>query len=184
MALKTIKFSFAGEQETQLLWYSNRLFIDGGNSFVIHFEAILRGIIAAQSNGLAVENVEIEDMPFRSALECSRILEIAEQGLAHVRNFKLLNSPGLLDMLSAVSLPHLQRLEITDCWLLGSKLIQFLEAHDGVVSHVGFHKIRLFYERFKPNSCSSRCARTFWAVITEAGSTVKIESLVIVPNKM
>jgi hypothetical protein len=183
LGLKTIKLSFTGEQENQLLWYSNRLFIDSGNSFVIHFEAMLRGMIAAKPNGLAIESVEIDGMPFRSAHESSRILEIAEQGLAYVMKFKLVNSPGLLDMLSAVPLPCLQRFEVTDCWLLGSKLIQFLEAHDGIVRHVEFHRICLFYERFRPGSRSSRCIRTFWGVVTETGNTVKIESLVIVPNR-
>ena len=115
LALKTIKLSFTGEQENQLLWYSNRLFIDSGNSFVIHFEAMLRGMIAAKHNGLDIESVEIDGMPFRSAHESLSILEIAEYGLAYVRNFKLVNSPSLLDIMSAVPLPCLQRFKVTDC---------------------------------------------------------------------
>lgn len=118
-------------------------------------------MIAAKWNGLAIESVEIDGMPFRSAHESSSFLEIAEQGLAYVRNFKLVNSPGLFDLMSAVPLLCLQRFEVTDCWLLGSKLIRFLEAHDGIVRHVEFHRISLFYERFRPGPRSSSCIRTF-----------------------
>jgi hypothetical protein len=181
--LECIRLSFTGEQENQLLWFSNRLFIDSWNSFAIHFEAVLRGMTAAKWNGLTIQTLEIHGMPFRSTHESSSILEIAEQGLARVRNFKLVNSPGLLDLMSAVPLPCLQRFEITDCWLLGSKLISFLEAHGGNVQHVDFHRISLFYERFSPGPSSSDCASTFWEVVTETGNTVKVESLVIVPVK-
>lgn len=177
--LKCIKLSVTGEHENQLLWFSNRLFVDSWNSFAIHFEAVLRGMISAKWNGVTIQSLEIYGMPFRSAHESSSILEIAEQGLALVRNLKLVNSPGLLDLMSAVTLPCLQRFEITDCWLLGSKLVRFLEAHGGIVQHVEFYRINLFYERFIPGTRSSTCARTFWEVVTETGNTVKVESLVI-----
>lgn len=72
-------------------------------------------MIAAKWNRLTIQSLEIYRMPFRLAYESSSILEIAEQGLALVRNFKLVNSPGLLDLMSAIPLPCLERFEITDC---------------------------------------------------------------------
>jgi hypothetical protein len=68
---------------------------------------MLRGIIAARRNRLAIKSLEIDRMPFRLAYESSSILEIAERGLALVINFKLVNSPSLLDLMSAMPLPCL-----------------------------------------------------------------------------
>jgi hypothetical protein len=45
--LRIVKLSFYGAKEDQLLWFSNRLFLSGENSLLVHLEAVLRGLVTA-----------------------------------------------------------------------------------------------------------------------------------------
>lgn len=178
--LKTIKLSFAGVKEDRLLWFSRRLFADNGETYSVHIEAVLNGMIAAKHNGLMLESVEVEGMNSHPTIDRGDLAEILQQGLAHVKKFKVVDSPGMLSLMSTISLPWLERFEVVDCWLVGSKLIRFLEAQDGIIEHVEFQKISLSYGKIGQTARCSYCVKKFWEMVSETGNTGKIEKLVIV----
>lgn len=178
--LRTIKLSFARAKEDRLLWFSRRLFIDNGKSYSVHIEAVLHGMAAAKNKGLVFESVEVDGMHSYPTIERGSFTEVAQESLASVKSFKVVDSPGMLSLLSTVSLPYLERFEVADCWLVRSKLINFLEAQNGIIEHVEFQKTCLSYGNIGHDARTSNCVKTFWEIVSETGSTGKIEKLVIV----
>lgn len=181
--LNHIRLSFTGAQEDRLLWFSSRLFIEYEHTLTVHLEAVFQGLAAAQENGILVEFVELEGVHSEFPNRTANISRIAQQALLFVKVLKLNNSAGIFDMLHAISLPNFQKIEVNDCWLVGSQLTRFLESHRAAVQHVEFRRTFLFYEKYESTHCSSNSIRLFWETILESGSTGKIESLVIIqPN--
>lgn len=143
--LNTIKLSFHGAKEDQLLWFSNRVFL--GDSLFVHLEAVLRGMAVAQSTGLTLKCIEIDGMHSKLATKDDNILEIAKAALAKVESLTLIESPGFLGFVSSVPLPSLRRLELAKCWLIGFDLRKFLKAQDGRVLHAYFKdRNQLYHE--------------------------------------
>jgi hypothetical protein len=136
--LSTVKLSFHGAKEDQLLWFSNRLFLGGENALLVHLEAVLLGLAAAQDTGLALKCFEIVGMHSKLTTKDNSILEVAKTALAKVESLKLIDSPGSLKFLSSVPLPSLRRLELGKCWLVGLDINAFLQPHEGRVLHACF----------------------------------------------
>lgn len=177
--LTTIKLSFTGAKEDQLLWFTNRIYLESGDSFPIHLETVLRGMVKSQHNGIIVESIEIDGMhPYSTTTE-GDILEIAGAALMHVKTFKLMGSSSLLELMSSIPLPSLRRFELANCWLAGSDLIRFLEFHQGIVQHAHFHSISLFYERFGETDRCSETLQRLLEVVSDSGNIGKLENLVI-----
>ena len=175
--LRTIKLSFARAKEDRLLWFSQRLFIDNGKSYSVHIEAVLHGMAAAKNKELAIESVEVDGMHSHPTIEHGGF---TKESLASVKSFKAIDSPGLLSLLSTVPLPYLERLEVADCWLVRSKLINFLEAQNWIIEYVEFQKTHLSYEKIGHDSRTSNYVKIFLEIVSEAGCTGKIEKLVII----
>jgi hypothetical protein len=144
--LSTVKLSFHGAKEAQLLWFSNRIFLSGENSLFVHLEAILRGVVAAQDTGLALKCLEIDGMHSKLTTEDSNILEVAKAALEKVEKLKLIDSPGFLEFLSPVPLPSLMRLELGRNWLVGLGVKAFLQPQDERVIHAYFKKRNQLYQ--------------------------------------
>jgi hypothetical protein len=143
--LNTVKLSFHGTKEDQLLWFSNPLFLGGENSLLVHLEAVLRGVAAAQDTGLTLKYFEIDGMHSKLTSKDSNILEVAKTALAKVESLTLIDSPGSLEFLSSVPLPSLRRLELAKCWLVGLDIKAFLSPQDGRVLHTYFKDGNLLY---------------------------------------
>lgn len=181
--LKHIRLSFTGAQEDTMLWFSSRLFIEYEHTLTMHLEAVFQGLAAAQKNGILVESVELEGVHSEFLNGMANIIRIAQQALLFVKFLKLNNSAGMFDMISGISLPYMQKIEVNDCWLVGSQLMRFLELHRAVVQHVEFRRTCLLYEKYNSTHSSSNSVSLFWETILETGSTGKIEILVITqPN--
>jgi hypothetical protein len=143
--LNTIRLSFHGAKEDQLLWFSNRVFI--GDSLLTHLETILRGIAAAQAAKITLKYIEIDGMHSKLTTVDDNMLEVATCALADVESLTLIDSPGFLDFVSHVPLPSLRRLELAKCWLVSLNLRKFLKAQDGRVLHASFKvKNQLYHE--------------------------------------
>lgn len=177
--LNHIRLSFTGAQEDRLLWFSSRLFIEYEHTLTVHLEAVFQGLAVTQKNGILVESVELEGVHSGFLNGMANIIRIAQQALLFVKFLKLNNSAGMFDMISAMSLPYLQKIEVNDCWLVGSQLMRFLEFHGAAVQQVEFRRTFMLYEKYKSTHCSSNSVRLFWDTIFETGGTGKIESLVI-----
>ena len=143
--LSTVRLSFHGAKEDQLLWFSNRLFLGGENSLLVHLEAVLKGVAAAQETGLNLKCIEIDGMHSKMTTKDNNILEIAKVALAKVESLTLIDSPGFLEFVSSVPLPSLQQLELAKCWLVGLDLKKFLKAQDGRVLHAYFKERNQLY---------------------------------------
>ncbi|KAJ5328739.1 hypothetical protein N7452_009129 [Penicillium brevicompactum] len=120
--LNTVKLSFHGTKEDQLLWFSNRLFLGGENSLLVHLEAVFRGVAAAQDTGLTLKYLEIDGMHSKLTSKDSNILEVAKTALAKVESLTLIDSPGSLEFLSSVPLTSLRRLELAKFERVGIKV--------------------------------------------------------------
>lgn len=143
--LSTVRLSFHGAKEDQLIWFSNRVFL--GNSLLTHLETVLQGITAAQATGLNLKCFEIDGMYSKPTSEDDNILKIATAALAKVESLTLIDSPGFLEFVSYVPLPSLRRLELGKCWLVGMTLKKFLKAQDRRVLHVYFQdRNQLYHE--------------------------------------
>jgi hypothetical protein len=121
--LGEIKLSFNGAKEDQRLWFANRLFLEGRDSFPDHLEAVLKGIVAARHNGVFVESMQVDGMRIGTFLSA----ELMEAGFACLRELTLVDSPDLIIALSSSVLPSLRRLELRNCWLPESVLLNFLK---------------------------------------------------------
>jgi hypothetical protein len=154
--LSTVKLSFHGAKEDQLLWFAHRIFLSSGeNSLLVHLEAILRGVVAAQDTGLALKRFEIDGMHSKLTTKDSNILEVAKAALAKVESLKLIDSPRFLEFLSSVPLPSLRRLELEQCWSVGLGIKSFLQPRDGRVLHAFFkEKNQVYHETWNPDGHS------------------------------
>lgn len=177
--LRAIKLSFTKTREDQFLWFANRLFLESEESFLIHLETVSRGIVAAHHNEIAIESVEIDGLHPKSAFTDANIPEVVKAALMLIKDFKLVDSPRLLKLMSSVPLPSLRRLELASCWLVGSDLVQFLELHEVVVQHVHFHSIRPLYESLQQMGKCMKCLEEFWDILSGAGDIGELAHLVI-----
>lgn len=157
--LNTVRLSFHGAKEDQLIWFSNRVFL--GNSLLTHLETVFKGITAAQATGLSLKCFEIDGMHSKLTSEDDNILEIATAALAKVESLTLIDSPGFLELVSYAPLPSLRRLELAKCWLVGLNLKRFLKAQDGRVLHVYFKdRNQLYHETWNTDDDSELKIRT------------------------
>ena len=134
--LSTVRLSFHRAKEDQLLWFSNRVFLE--NSLLTHIETVLKGIATARATGLRLKYVEIDGMNSKLTTQDDNILEIATVALANVETLTLIDSPRFLEFVSHVPLPSLRQLELKRCWLLGLNLKIFLKAQGGRVLYIYF----------------------------------------------
>ncbi|KAE8349463.1 hypothetical protein BDV28DRAFT_160462 [Aspergillus coremiiformis] len=151
--LNNFKLSFTRSNKDQLLWFSKQLFISYKDLMGIYLETTFM----------------VESMYSMLPSYHDKIIKIVEQGLTLVKSLRLNDSPGMLSLLSSILLPNLQMFEITDCWLVDSKLIEFLEGHNMKLQYVQFQDSRF-----------SDSLIDFWKTISDTGSTGKIGSLTIV----
>jgi hypothetical protein len=73
-----------------------------------HLETVLQGLAAAQKNSILVKSMELEGVHSEFPNRTANIVRIAQQGLLFIKFLKLNNSAGMFDIISAISLPHLQ----------------------------------------------------------------------------
>lgn len=121
--LRAVKLSFTRAREEQSLWFANRLFLESKNSFLIHLKTVSRGIVVAHHNEIVVESIEIDGLHPKSAFIDANIPEIVKTAMIHIKDFKLVDSPSLLKLMSSIHLPSLRRLELASYWLVGLDLV-------------------------------------------------------------
>ena len=128
--LSGIKLSFYGAQEDQLLWFSNRIFLSGEDSLLVHFETIFRAMAAAQAAGCNIKSIEIDGMHSKLSATQQNIVSVAEAALTSIERVKVANSSGFLDSLGIFALPSMQQLELENCWHMEPALTRFLRSQE------------------------------------------------------
>ncbi|KAE8371408.1 hypothetical protein BDV26DRAFT_302788 [Aspergillus bertholletiae] len=127
--LTCFQVSFVDGVERPFQWFAGRVLVDWKSSFPDHFENVIRAICAAKQAGIHIRTFQVSSFYSRLPLVGSELTSLAATALSEVEELRLTDSPGLLDFLSIVALPSLQRLELEDCWLWLPELEEFLLAH-------------------------------------------------------
>lgn len=156
-SLTGISFTLKGAREDQLLWFANRIFLDSDTSFPLHVEALFKGMAAAYANGVVIRSIEIDGIQSLTTFTDSNLLKVTKSALICLEYFKLVNSPGLLDLFCAVPLPSLRHLELVNCWLTGPALIKVMGSHGGHLRHAHIQGINISQQRADQDNSSLQC---------------------------
>jgi hypothetical protein len=124
-----VKLSFIDGIKQPFTWFGGRVFIDWKDSFPIHLETVIHGMIAARRDGAVIRSFEVSGFDSRLAASENELSEIMGDALFNVEDLRLIDSPSLLDFMSNVPLNFVRRLELESCWLCVPDLEKFVISH-------------------------------------------------------
>lgn len=128
--LKSIDLSFTEPGTSQLFWFGSRTVMNWEKSFPIHLEAVLNCIVSAGLKNVQIRSLQIRGFYANISAINKPLTGLAIRALVDVQYLGLDDSVSLLGWLASLPLPSLVRLDLANCWIVGSDLRTFLRIHD------------------------------------------------------
>ncbi|KAI9040414.1 uncharacterized protein KD926_008237 [Aspergillus affinis] len=144
--LETVELVFIDGIQSPFRWFAGRV-LDGMHALTEHLVKMTAAMMVAELDGVTVRAFTISG--FYSRLEPADpvLLDWVGHALRHVEELKAINSPTILELLSRVSLPSLQRFELASCWISLENLEEFVRKHAASLRFLHLEETWLLHEK-------------------------------------
>lgn len=151
--MNVLKLSFDETHHNRFFWFASRAFQDWNNSFPIHFQTIINLLVAARSEGITIECVEITGFHAGLSQSFVELSTLAMKAFSPIKKIRLEDSFSLMSFFAHLELPFLQQLDLKACSIAGSDLGVFVRKHHDSLRRVNLKGVYLHRGVISSNLC-------------------------------
>ncbi|KAA8642361.1 uncharacterized protein ATNIH1004_011305 [Aspergillus tanneri] len=145
--LEAIYMRFTDGIQAPFRWFAGRVFLDNTHTLTDHLVKMAAAITVARLDGVSIRTFEVSGFYSRIDLADPLLLDLMRDALNDVHELRAINSPTMLEFLSLIPLPSLQRFELASCWLSIENLEDFVRKHAGSLRYLHLEDTWLLHEK-------------------------------------